>query len=162
MPDKKSKTKPAVRTVTEIAVKTQAENILRIVAREHDLNVTPTILREYSSLLLDHAHGLVNRIDHQTPGLARPGTMQFVKDYPRMLPMSGNLYELACPRCGHRESFTIQCGGRCTVTEHQVEPADDLKWTERSLCACESCGFEAKVRDFTFIGLEDEIRSDET
>ena len=68
---------------------------------------------------------------------------------------AGNLHDMACPGCGQRESFYITTSCQHDVMDDTADERGDVQWNQKSECSCEKCGHYARVKDFTFPGLDD-------
>jgi hypothetical protein len=59
------------------------------------------------------------------------------------------LQDVACPQCGHTDSFIIEVKTRANVTDEGAETFGDMHWDERSFIECKNCGTGSIVADFT-------------
>lgn len=65
------------------------------------------------------------------------------------------LEDIACPSCGHRESFRIEAQILALVFDDGTERDEsDCDWADDSYCQCCECGFRGTVGDFTIEGLD--------
>lgn len=66
----------------------------------------------------------------------------------------GNLFDMACPKCGQRDKLVIAATTGATVSDDETDTGD-LEWEDTSLCHCPCCSFEGTLSLFTFEGLDD-------
>src|SRR5437870_4002767 len=59
------------------------------------------------------------------------------------------LTNIACPRCGHADSFIIEVKTRANVTDEGAETFGDMFWDERSFIECKNCETGGTVAEFT-------------
>lgn len=60
------------------------------------------------------------------------------------------LQGMACPKCGHTESFRISGRIGARVTDNGVDDYGDFDWDKDDYCSCgaDECEFSGTVRDF--------------
>lgn len=56
--------------------------------------------------------------------------------------------ELACPRCGHGDSFHVDVTATAYLDAAGPSVESDYYCDERSVCSCLRCNFEGSVADF--------------
>jgi hypothetical protein len=87
---------------------------------------------------------------------------EFLTKFPDATGNDNCLKDLACPKCGHRESFLIDIEARAVVRDDGTEVGSaDHDWQDTSYCACgnDACPLEGEVSDFAVYGLDKLILS---
>jgi hypothetical protein len=68
-------------------------------------------------------------------------------------------HDLCCPECGDRDAISIEGKSWFEIYHDGTGEHEDIEWDNDSGCKCRSCDHVAKLRDFTFEGLDDAIDS---
>ena len=84
---------------------------------------------------------------------------QLIQMFPRLRSNENCLTDIACPECGTREEFRIEMKSVFTLRDDGTDSYEDTEWGRSNYCQCGQCQHEGKVRDFTFLGLDDLLRS---
>jgi hypothetical protein len=81
---------------------------------------------------------------------------EFHEKFPHQDEINSNvLTDVACPNCGSRGRFSIECSTTVLCGDDGTEDDGDHLWEDTSSCSCRSCGHGATVADFTIEGLDD-------
>ena len=59
-----------------------------------------------------------------------------------------NEYGLACPKCGHSETLSIEITCTATLTIDGTDAGCDHYWDETSSCICDACDHHGVVSEF--------------
>lgn len=69
------------------------------------------------------------------------------------------LNDLCCPGCGSRDAISIVMTSFTELHPDGTGDSEDTEWDNESFCKCRACGHGAKVKDFTFDGLDELIET---
>lgn len=64
------------------------------------------------------------------------------------------LEDVACPECGYRDRFIIQATSSFIMQDDGTSEFGDVEYDGHNYIACESCGHDGKVSEFTIKGLD--------
>lgn len=83
-----------------------------------------------------------------------------VAAFPNMVINSNVLEDIACPQCGQRNYFVIDGSTAFEVTDDGSDGnCGDHEWDDESYCRCQQCNHDGKLLNFTFNGLDDQLRA---
>ena len=83
----------------------------------------------------------------------------FLKKFPNAPQNENCLIDIACPKCGHRDEFSIEVSSFARVSDNGTNDIDtsDTEWTDKSYCRCCNCNHVATVAAFTIEGLDEAL-----
>ncbi len=84
---------------------------------------------------------------------------RLIQKFPRLQLNENCLTNIACPECGNRDQFRIEMKSTFTLRDDGTDGHGDTEWGRHAYCQCGQCQHEGRVRDFTFPGLDDLLRS---
>ena len=82
-------------------------------------------------------------------------TRTLLRAFPLMRANSGDLEDIACPKCGNRTLFHIAVQTVVELTDNGTgDCVGDMEYDDLNIITCPICDHSDKLRKFTFHGLE--------